>query len=121
MNTWSTVPQFDDAPAVHHGDAIGDDLDQREVVGDEEVGEIALLLQVAHEVEHLRPHRHVERGDRLVGHDEVGLEGERAGDGDALELATRELGGVALDHVAAHADPLEELVHLARALLAAPS
>ena len=78
----------------------------------------ALLLEVVHEVQHLRPHRHVERGDRFVGHDEVGFERQRAGDGDALELTARELGRIPLHHVAAHADAFEELVHLADALLA---
>ena len=43
-------------------------------MGDEEVGDAALLLEVVHEVQHLRPHRHVERSDGLVGDDEVGLE-----------------------------------------------
>ena len=35
--------------------------------------------------------RHVERGDRLVEHDQLGLERERAGDADALALAAGEL------------------------------
>ena len=49
------------------------------------------LLQVLDQIEHLRLHRHVERRDRLVGDDEVRLDGERAGDADALALAAGEL------------------------------
>ena len=43
------------------------------------------------QVDDLRLDRHVERGDRLVADEQVGLHGERAGDGDALALAAREL------------------------------
>ena len=46
-----------------------------------------LLLQVLQQVDDLRLDRDVERGDRLVADDEVGLGGQRAGDADALALA----------------------------------
>ena len=43
------------------------------------------------QVDDLRLDRDVERGDRLVADEHVGLHGERAGDGDALALAAGEL------------------------------
>jgi hypothetical protein len=39
-------------------------------VGDEEIGEAELGLQIEHQVEDLRLHGHVEGGDGLIGHDE---------------------------------------------------
>ena len=63
--------QLDDAAEVHHADAIGDVVDDREVVRDEEIGEAEPLLQVAHQVQHLRLHRDVERGRRLVADEEA--------------------------------------------------
>ena len=65
--------ELDDAAEVHHADAIGDVMDHREVVRDEEVGEAAAALQVAHQVQHLRLHRDVERGGRLVADEEPRL------------------------------------------------
>ena len=68
-----------------------DVLDDAEIVRDEEVGQAELALQVAEQVEDLRLHRDVERRDRLVADDDLGLERERAGDADALALAAGEL------------------------------
>ena len=71
-----------------------------EVVGDEDHGHVAVVLQLAQQVEDLRLHRDVEPGGGLVGHEEAGGAGEGDGDHDALAHAARELrrvGLVALD------------------------
>ena len=81
------VGQLDDAAQVHHRDAIADVLDHAHVVGDEEVGQPELALEVLEQVEDLGLDRDVERGHRLVADDEVRLEDQRAGDADALALA----------------------------------
>ena len=39
---------------VHYGDAIANVLDDAQVVGDEQIGKAKLLLEVEHEVKHLR-------------------------------------------------------------------
>ena len=59
-------------------------------MGDEEVGEVELLLQVLKEVEDLGPHRDVEGAHGLVCHHEAGVEGQGAGYADALALAAGE-------------------------------
>ena len=76
---------------VHDRDPVADVLDDAHVVGDEQVGQAELALEVLQQVEDLRLDRHVERRDRLVADDEVGLEDERPGDPDALALAAGEL------------------------------
>ena len=48
-------------------------------------------LQLQQQVDHLRLHRHVERGDRLVRHQQLGLGDQRAAIPIALALAAREL------------------------------
>ena len=58
----------------------------REVVGDEQEGDVELALQVLEQVDHLRLDRHVERGDGLVGHQQLRVQRERPGDADALAL-----------------------------------
>ena len=79
-----------DAAEVHHQHLVGDQLDDREVVRDEDVGDAGLVLQVHQQVQHLRLDRDVERRDRLVGDDDARLEHQRARDRDALALAARE-------------------------------
>jgi hypothetical protein len=85
------VGQFDQAAEVHHADLVGHVPHHRQVVRDEQIGQPALALQVLHDVEHLRLHRHVERRGRLVADQELGLGGQRARDRDALALAAGEL------------------------------
>ena len=72
---------------VHDTNAVADVLDDGEVLGDEEVGEPQLLLEIVEQVEDLALDRDVERRDRLVAHDEVRVEREGTGDADALALA----------------------------------
>src|SRR5262249_26130911 len=85
-----------------------DMLDHREVVGDEEIGEAELLLEVHQEVDDLRLDRYVERRDRFVADDERGVEGERPGDADALALAAGELVRIALHRLPPEADLAED-------------
>jgi hypothetical protein len=103
------VTELDDAAEIHDRDAVADVLDHAEVVGNEEVGQAEAVLQVLEQVEHLRLDRHVERGDRLVADDEVGLYGKRARDADSLALAAAELVRVARGVIRRQADGLEQL------------
>ena len=84
-----------EAAQVHDGHPVAHVLDHRQVVGDEEDGQVVLLLQVLEQVEDLGLHGHVERRDDLVAHQELGLEHQRTGDADALALASGELAGPA--------------------------
>ena len=63
-----------DLAEVHHRDPVADVLDDRQVVGDEQVGEPEPLAEVRQQVEDLPLDRDVEGGDRLVADDELGLD-----------------------------------------------
>ena len=106
-----TVADLDDAPEVHHRHPVGDVADDREVVGDEEVGDPQLVLEVLEEVHHPGLDRHVERGDRLVEHEQLGLEDEGPGDPDALTLTAGELVGEAVGVVRLQPHELERVGH----------
>jgi hypothetical protein len=108
-----------DLPEVHHRDAPGDLAHHREVVSDEEVGEAPLPLEVGEQVQHLRLHRDVERGDRLVADDERRLHRERPGDADPLALASGELVGIPARMARIEAHLLQQPGHLPRHVLAA--
>ncbi len=85
------VRQLDQPAQVHDADLVADMTHHRQVVRDEQVGQALLALQVLHDVEHLRLHRHVQRGRGLVADQEFGLRGQRPRDRDALALPAGEL------------------------------
>ena len=85
------VPTSTISAEVHHRDAVAEVLDDGEVVGHEQDREAEAPLQVAQQVEDLRADRHVERRHRLVGDEELRLDGEGPGDADALALPAAEL------------------------------
>ena len=97
---------LDHAAAVHHDDRVRDRLHGREVVGDEEVGDVGLVLDAQQQLQDAVGDQRVERRGDLVADDQVGLGGERARDADALLLAARELGRVALRELGLELDQL---------------
>ena len=101
--------RLDDAAEVHDGDAVGDVPHDRHVVGDQQHGQAELVAQVFEQVEHGRLHGDVERRDRLVGHEQLGLERERPRDRHALALAARELARVRVERASAEPDQVEQL------------
>ena len=84
--TWSPSPRLDDLAVVHHGDAMAEVTHHGQVVRDEQVGDAGALLDLHEEVEHPRLGREVERRHGLVADDQLRVERERPGDGDALAL-----------------------------------
>src|SRR5206468_5991343 len=84
--------------------------DDRQVVRDEKIGELKLLLQVLQEVDDLGLDRHVQGGDRLVAHDERGVDRQGSGDADALALAAGELVRVAVGEVRVQAHQAQQLL-----------
>ena len=63
----------------------------RQIVGDEDVGEAELLLQVGEQVEDLGLDRDVQGRDRLVADDQLRLERQGPGHADPLPLPAGEL------------------------------
>ena len=95
---------LDDLAEIHHGDAIGDVADDGQVVGDEQVGEPELVLQLIEQVDDAGLDAHVERRHRLVEDDELRLDRQRPGDPDALALTAGELVGVPVGVLGRQAD-----------------
>ena len=110
--------ELDELAEVHDRDPVGDVADDAEVVRDEDVGEVELVLELLEQVDHLRLDRDVEGGDRLVGHDQLRAQRERARDPDPLPLPARELVREAVVVLRREADLLEQLLDGLLALLA---
>ena len=58
---------------MEHPDAVRDILDHGKVMGNEEVGRAGLLLDILHQVDHLRLNGHIQCRDALIGNDELGF------------------------------------------------
>ena len=85
------VGGLDDAAQIHHRHAVADVLHHRQIVRDEQIGQLELVLQVHQQIDDLRLDRHVQRRHRLVADDQLRTQRQRAGDADALALAAGEL------------------------------
>ena len=85
--------QFHHVAQVHHRNAVGDVLDDVQVVGDEQVGQAQALLQVRQQVDDLGLDGHVQGRDGLVADDKLRLDGQGPGNADALALAAGKLVG----------------------------
>jgi len=107
----SRVGLLDDLAAVHDVDPLRHAGDHAEVMRDEDERGPELACQVLQEIEDLRLDRHVERGRRLVGEDELRIARQRHRDHHALTHASRELVGVIINALlrAGDADEVEEL------------
>ena len=95
---------LDDLAELHHRHAVAHLCGHAKIVRDEQHSEMELLANVGEELEHLRLHRHVEGGHRLVGNQHLGVECERPGDTDTLALPAGELVGVTIGGAGIEAD-----------------
>ena len=84
---------FDDLAEIHHRDAIADVFDNAQVMGDEQEGQVELLLKLLQQIQDPRLDGDIERRHRLVEHKETRVDGKGASSADALALTTRELVG----------------------------
>src|SRR4051812_33862366 len=82
-----------DSALVEDDDAVGEHDGLVDVVGDEQDGRPVDLAQAAQQHVHPRPGQRVEGSEGLVGQQELGVAHQRAGQGGALLLAPRQLGG----------------------------
>ena len=107
-----------DLSQIHDSDAIRDVANHRQVVGDEQVGQIELRLKVLEQVDDLGLNGYVQGGDGLVGDDKLRLCRQRSGDADALPLPSAELMGIAVSHIGIQTHRLQQVLHPLLVLLA---
>ena len=105
---------FDDLAVAHGDDAVGGFGDGG-VVGDEDHGVFALMMDAAEEVHDLGGVLGIEVAGGFIGEEDGGFVGEAAGDGDALALTAGEFFGHVIEAMA-HAHGFEEFGGAALAL-----
>ena len=55
------ISYFNQAPFLHHRDAVGQDVDNSKIVADEEAGEFQFILKVEQKIEEASLDRNIER------------------------------------------------------------
>ena len=95
-------------PAAHHIDGVGEIDRLAQVVRHQHAGEALLQPQRLHDAPQLLAREGVERAERLVEHQQLGLVDQRAAEVRALLHAARELPGILVGEVG-EADRLQEL------------
>ena len=86
-----------DAAGIHHRDAVGGLRDHAHVVGHQHHGGAVVAAEPLDQRDDLRLHRHIERGGRLVGDDQLGLGADRERNDDALAHAAGEFVRIGVD------------------------
>ncbi len=117
-------PRLDDLAEVHDRHGVGDVVNDREVVRDQQQAQGQLSRQLEQQVRYLCLRRCVERGEWLVEHDQRRVGRERARDRDALALPAAELVREAAARGGGKPDELEQLRDAripGRAVSSAPS
>jgi hypothetical protein len=89
-NNASRAALLDRLALRDHQHIVGDIAHHRQVMADEDIGQVELVLQIGQQVQHLRLHRQVQRRDRLVQHQKRRVQHQRPRDGDPLALPARE-------------------------------
>ena len=97
---------------IHHADLIRQELDHRKVMRNEQIRKIGGCLQALEQIDDLRLHRNVERGNRLVANHQLGLDRQGARDANSLTLTARELVRISLVIIITQAALLHQIQHV---------
>ena len=111
------VGQLHHLAQIHHADAVGDVLHNAQVMGDEQVGQTHLLLQILEHIDDLSLNGNVQCGNRLVTNDELGVHSQCTGNAHALTLTAGELVAVAVCVLTVQANALQQSDDLIVAVL----
>ena len=88
---------FGHAPGVQHGHAVTGFGDHAHVVGDQHHGSTPVFADLFEQADDLRLNGHIERGGRLVGHNQLRFGSQGQGDHHPLAHAARKLVRVMVD------------------------
>ena len=113
-----TVRQLHDLAQIHDSHAVTDVPHHAQVVCDEDVSQPQPVLQIFQKVDDLGLNRNVQCGNRLIADDQIGVQGQRAGQTDTLSLPPGELVWVPAHHLRVQADQLQQFRHPLLPLLA---
>ena len=84
-------------PRIHHVDCVAEGRGEPEIVRDQEHAHLPLVDEPAEQIDDARLRRDIERRSRLVGDQDIRVDGDRHRDHHALTHSARELVRVAVE------------------------
>ena len=111
------VRNLDHLAQIHNGNAIGDMLHDRQVVGDKQICSTELVLEFLEQVQNLGLNGHIQSGNRLVADNQLGLQRKCTGNADTLTLTAGELMRIAVDVLGVQSDNVQQLADALDTLL----
>src|SRR5665648_61338 len=106
------VPVFDEVPEIHDADGVRNMLDNRKVMGDEQICQIKFLLKIHEQVDDLGLNRYIERRNRFITYHKLRVEREGTRNTDSLPLSSGELMGIPVFVVGAKAAAFHDTVYV---------
>ena len=100
---------LDDLAQIHHCDAVGNMLDNREAVRNKEIGQAELRLQILKQIDHLCLNRNIKRRNRLVAYDQLGIQRKCTRNADALSLSAGKFVRITVGIFGIKADLLQQI------------
>src|SRR5688572_16668872 len=107
------------APAIEHVEVPADAARERQLLLDEQEGELLLLVELGQDVTDLMHDVGLDALRRLVQDEQLGLRHQRAPDGQLLLLATRQIAAAAVQHLLQHGKITKDALRDAPLALAA--
>lgn len=99
------------AAQVHDRNGVAQMFNHGQIVGDEDQGQIILLLESLEQVDHLGLDGHVQSRDRFVAHYQLRVANQTSSQGDALALASGELVRKTRHMISRKPNPMQDLRH----------
>ena len=112
------IADLDQPAEIHDADAVGDVAHDRQVVGDHQIAEPVLALQVVHQVQDLALDRDVKPGRGLVGDHQLRPQRQRPCHAHPPRLPARQLVRVAVEEIARQPHHVDQALRLALDLTA---
>lgn len=103
--------QLDEASQIHDADTAADMMHHSQIMGNKQIRQSQLLLQPLQHIDDLHLHGYVEGRNGLIAEHAFRLQGQGAGDADALPLAAAEFMGIALGRFGPQVDHLQESLY----------
>ena len=107
-NQLEAVRELHEFAEIHDADAVRDMANDAQVMGDKQIGQSELFLKILEHIDDLRLNGDIERGDRLIADDELGIDRKRSRDTDSLALTAGELMRIAVCVLAVESDALKK-------------
>ena len=105
-----------DVTLVDNADTVGDKADNRQVMGNKQVSDVTLTLELLHQVQNLCTNGNVQCGDGLVSDNQLGLHNHCTGNTDSLTLTAREFVGVTGQMLGQQTNIIDDLLNLCNAV-----